>query len=726
MAKKEKKYRRYVLGFFFLMVLVSLWHLNHGVIAQEKQLEVVYPEIKGIKPESVSFDIAEYAKYIFNAVIVISGFIAFGALIWAGIDYFLSAGKPEKIKEAKKRIKSVLLGILILLFSYLILITIDPQLVIFQLPGIRPIPENPVSEEIVPEQAPVSLLERIRDLAEKVKQGADLINNTAQQLKSLTDNCDCGTTQSMCICGSGGGMGGGFSYGSLLGDFSGTSNYLSGFQGANLNAFDSYLSLGGSLSQFNTQLSGVNSQLLSGTKIYMNSGQFSGAKLTSLSFSSAKAKNFFGNSFNNILNQSSIYILNNSGYKNLINTYISQAEGQGLFQGLAQKNLFSSQLLGTYGAYLYNGTEFLMAFNGDAMLNGGTKAFIHEFAHLIDGTVRRFSNSAKYLAIFKKAQAYGAFVNNYARIGGVAEDFAETISAYYTYGVPSFLSDNRQIQSSFKERFDYFRDEGIVGDLQPDLEYLYDYSGTGVQPYDIPLSSSFNSQLLQTDDQLVPDSKTYVIGEFSDSERAALENGFNTAIEYYNPRYHDLLRQTPTYIADQNEYTKIAEVYASEQYLSGSITEGQRDQLTDYYARSTGGLADREGNITLNGPTLLTGGEYSAFGVGPVTTAIHEYGHRIDNTYHYSDSPEWTEVWNRSIDYRQQNGTGGWVNDYAAKNTEEDFAWTVQSYYSSYGNPAYVSTDRYGNPPDPETQKLIQERFDYIRNNQIIQTQEWY
>ena len=216
MAKKEKKYRRYIFGFFFFMVLISLWPLNHGVIAQDKQLEVVYPEIKGIKPESVSFGIAEYAKYIFNAVIVISGFIAFGSLIWAGIQYSTSAGSPEKIKEAKKRIKSVLLGILILLFSYLILITINPQLVIFQLPGIKPIPETPVSEEIVPEQAPVSLLERIRDLAEKVKQAADLIDNTAQQIKSLTNNCDCGKTQPMCICqssgggtGGGGGMGGG-------------------------------------------------------------------------------------------------------------------------------------------------------------------------------------------------------------------------------------------------------------------------------------------------------------------------------------------------------------------------------------------------------------------------------------------------------------------------------------------------------------------------------------
>jgi hypothetical protein len=57
------------------------------------------------------------------------------------IMYVASAGNPSRMGDAKDRIMSAILGIIILLASFLILRTISPDLVNFKisLPGIRPI-----------------------------------------------------------------------------------------------------------------------------------------------------------------------------------------------------------------------------------------------------------------------------------------------------------------------------------------------------------------------------------------------------------------------------------------------------------------------------------------------------------------------------------------------------------------------------------------------------------
>ncbi len=98
------------------------------------KLEIEYPEIGGWRPETVEQAVLpQYIKYIFNFSVAIAGLVVFGALIYGGFRYITSVGAPTAQTEAKDQIFAGVIGLVILLSSYLILTTINPQLVMLNL-----------------------------------------------------------------------------------------------------------------------------------------------------------------------------------------------------------------------------------------------------------------------------------------------------------------------------------------------------------------------------------------------------------------------------------------------------------------------------------------------------------------------------------------------------------------------------------------------------------------
>jgi len=65
---------------------------------------------------------------------LIAGLLAFGAIVYGGVKYVTSAGNPSSQGEAKEWMWSALLGLLLLICAYLILATINPNLVHLDLP----------------------------------------------------------------------------------------------------------------------------------------------------------------------------------------------------------------------------------------------------------------------------------------------------------------------------------------------------------------------------------------------------------------------------------------------------------------------------------------------------------------------------------------------------------------------------------------------------------------
>jgi hypothetical protein len=102
-------------------------------------LEVDYPTAGGQSLQSSNADLPTFMLYLFKAGMFI-GFVASSiSLVVAGAMFLLAPAKPDLRAEAKDRVSGALSGLLILVLTYLILTTINPQLTIFTF-GARKIP----------------------------------------------------------------------------------------------------------------------------------------------------------------------------------------------------------------------------------------------------------------------------------------------------------------------------------------------------------------------------------------------------------------------------------------------------------------------------------------------------------------------------------------------------------------------------------------------------------
>lgn len=72
--------------------------------------------------------------WFYYFIIGIAGISAFVMLVWGGVEWLTSAGNPSRITSAKDRMTSALLGLLIILTSWLILQVINPDLTTLILP----------------------------------------------------------------------------------------------------------------------------------------------------------------------------------------------------------------------------------------------------------------------------------------------------------------------------------------------------------------------------------------------------------------------------------------------------------------------------------------------------------------------------------------------------------------------------------------------------------------
>ena len=177
--------------FIILLILIVFALSTQTALAQDRgrPLEVRYPNVPSadLIPQETTTPVPEYVQYIYYFFLGLSGIIALGVLIYAGFQYFTSAGNPEKINEAKSRITAALLGLLILIGSYLILYSINPNLVSFNLPRIRPIiPGLPSGVLLCKRHAPVF---EAWDLTEEyyTEPGLDREREIRNRLKELLE-----------------------------------------------------------------------------------------------------------------------------------------------------------------------------------------------------------------------------------------------------------------------------------------------------------------------------------------------------------------------------------------------------------------------------------------------------------------------------------------------------------------------------------------------------------
>ncbi|OGY61595.1 MAG: hypothetical protein A3I33_00775 [Candidatus Colwellbacteria bacterium RIFCSPLOWO2_02_FULL_45_11] len=109
--------------FIALLVVVSFLALSHDIVFIENA------NAQGSSATgSVELDLPERAARLYDWSIGVGTILALGILVYAGFLYTTSAGNSSRITEAKRWITAALTGLLILLSSYLILNTINPDL----------------------------------------------------------------------------------------------------------------------------------------------------------------------------------------------------------------------------------------------------------------------------------------------------------------------------------------------------------------------------------------------------------------------------------------------------------------------------------------------------------------------------------------------------------------------------------------------------------------------
>ncbi|MFZ2390543.1 MAG: pilin [Minisyncoccales bacterium] len=97
------------------------------LIASPVFAAIQYPEIGGITINE-NTSAATYIVYFFNLAVALGAFAAVVMMIMAGIEWVTAAGNPGKIESAKGKIANTLFGVAVLVGCYLILNTINDQL----------------------------------------------------------------------------------------------------------------------------------------------------------------------------------------------------------------------------------------------------------------------------------------------------------------------------------------------------------------------------------------------------------------------------------------------------------------------------------------------------------------------------------------------------------------------------------------------------------------------
>ncbi len=101
-------------------------------------LETDWPPAPGGVDLTGESTLLEFIDYVFRWGILLGGLAAFVILILAGFQYLTSVGDPVKMQEARNRIRDAILGLILLLSTFLILNTLNPELTTLVMPSPTP------------------------------------------------------------------------------------------------------------------------------------------------------------------------------------------------------------------------------------------------------------------------------------------------------------------------------------------------------------------------------------------------------------------------------------------------------------------------------------------------------------------------------------------------------------------------------------------------------------
>ena len=122
---------------FLIILLLAINLFFTGPASAQYKLETGLPNVAGGQLPA-NQELPSYINYLFIFGLGLITVLALGQMIIGGMMYILAAGNAAKMEDAKDHIYQALLGLGLLLASYLLLRTVNPDLVNLKNPTFAP------------------------------------------------------------------------------------------------------------------------------------------------------------------------------------------------------------------------------------------------------------------------------------------------------------------------------------------------------------------------------------------------------------------------------------------------------------------------------------------------------------------------------------------------------------------------------------------------------------
>ena len=119
----------------FVFSIIALGVLLPVFSSAQINLNLDYPTFAGIDLNT-NQNLNTVVAWLYYFIVGIAGLAAFVMIVWGGIQWLTSGAIPSQASEARDKLRAAILGLLLILASFLIIQVINPQLTLLNQPGL--------------------------------------------------------------------------------------------------------------------------------------------------------------------------------------------------------------------------------------------------------------------------------------------------------------------------------------------------------------------------------------------------------------------------------------------------------------------------------------------------------------------------------------------------------------------------------------------------------------
>ena len=135
-------------------LLISAKECNGEIIPDDALcLNLNYPQFgpDGGFDLNKNQNLQQIVAYFYYFIIAVAGIAAFVMLVWGGVQWLVSGALPAQASDARDKIRNALLGLIVVLGSYLVIQLINPEFLVIGGTALNPVPKGEVQAIIFPD-----------------------------------------------------------------------------------------------------------------------------------------------------------------------------------------------------------------------------------------------------------------------------------------------------------------------------------------------------------------------------------------------------------------------------------------------------------------------------------------------------------------------------------------------------------------------------------------------